>query len=336
MRKPRCRPRRIPARWRVSSPRKTWSRTSSSPGLTRTRQPGKTRPATRCSTRLRSERCSGAVSEQLLDKVVSYVPGHRLNGGEIVTLVKHSARSGLGRRAQRRPESAVSDIAERSCFEAGPTKRTALLSSRLMGWVMGAPSRKVEKKEGRDLADRAAAAAAGAPTAGTGWAWWAEKNDLVVGFMDPACRFDHRGADGKNAQRRRPRNHQGARQDRGQIRAGLLRICSTRPVPREARTGFDVPDTAFKTRMGCRSRRSALGIRGRRACVGGTLVAAKPAQGVAWPSSTGRLSTRRRLLPMPDQIDSFIETSISTRHLLEVDQADGALERGQGADRRNR
>ena len=36
----------------------------------------------------------GAVSEQLLDKLVSIVPNHRLNGAEIVTLVKHAARSG--------------------------------------------------------------------------------------------------------------------------------------------------------------------------------------------------------------------------------------------------
>ena len=36
----------------------------------------------------------GAVAEQLLDKVLSIVSDHRFNGSEIVTLVKHAARSG--------------------------------------------------------------------------------------------------------------------------------------------------------------------------------------------------------------------------------------------------
>ena len=66
----------------------------------------------------------GAVSEQLLEKLLSIIPNHRLNGGEIVTLIKHSAGFRLGRRRLNADPRPPMDTGGRSCSAEGPTKIT--------------------------------------------------------------------------------------------------------------------------------------------------------------------------------------------------------------------
>ncbi len=119
----------------------------------------------------------GAVSEQLLEKVVSFIPGHRLSGSEIVSLVKHSARSGWVV-ALHSDSKAPSGYRGTFVLRGGASKDNRALTSRLMGWFMGSTKPKVEKREGRNLVIVPGTTGAG------GWVWWAEKDDLVVAFMD--------------------------------------------------------------------------------------------------------------------------------------------------------
>ena len=106
----------------------------------------------------------GAVSEQLLEKVVNYIPGHRLSGSEIVSLIKHSARSGWVV-ALNADSKAGSGFRGTFVLRGGASKENRLLTSRLMGWVMGSSRPKVQKKEGRNLVVVPAAGAAHA----SGW-----------------------------------------------------------------------------------------------------------------------------------------------------------------------
>ena len=87
----------------------------------------------------------GAVSEQLLDKVVTFIPDHRLSGSEIVTLVKHSARSGWVFALNADPK-APRGYRGTFVLRGGASKENRLLTSRLMGWFMGASKPKVENE----------------------------------------------------------------------------------------------------------------------------------------------------------------------------------------------
>ena len=130
----------------------------------------------------------GQVAGQLLDKALSFSPDHKLSGAEIVTLAKHAARSGWVLAINANPKGP--DLARGTFVLRGAiSKELKPLASHLMGWMMGSGSKaKIVEKSGRSMVVVAPAADSNASsgTLGSGWVWWAEKNDLVVGFMSPA------------------------------------------------------------------------------------------------------------------------------------------------------
>ena len=91
-----------------------------------------------------------AVSEQLLEKAVSFIPGHRLSGSDIVKLAKYSARSGWVV-ALNGDAKARSGFRGTFVLRGGASKDNRALTSPMMGWLMGASKAKVETKAGRDL-----------------------------------------------------------------------------------------------------------------------------------------------------------------------------------------
>ena len=129
------------------------------------------------------------VTGQLLDKALSFVPNRRLSGPEVVTLLKHVARSGWVIAAHARPAADAGDPTIMMVFRGASTKEIRPLASRILGSVMGNDVRpRIERKEGRPLVVvphvPPPGSAAGKPT---DWAWWPEKDqDLVICEQYPA------------------------------------------------------------------------------------------------------------------------------------------------------
>jgi hypothetical protein len=258
----------------------------------------------------------GAVSEQLLEKVVSFIPGHRLSGIEIVALVKHSARSGW---VVALHSDSKAKLGYRGMFvlRGGASKENRAVTSRLMGWFMGASRPRVEKKEGRQLIVVPAAGVKTPATEPGAWTWWAEKNDLVVGFMDPSSVDSVIAAlDGKTP----------SATDHEVIKELSKSDGKFEPVC----YGFAVPSTAsgssnplstlldgLKTELGADRIDLQWGFDGEALQTVMKLVAAKPRKGML-AAFDGPTFDKASLLPMPDQINSFLETSISPRHLVEM------------------
>ena len=121
------------------------------------------------------------VAAQLFDKGMGYLPTRKVSGAELVTFLKAAARNGwvLSVGAGAKGEQPAGG-------DAGPAGAAAKdlksITSRLLGMMMAAePRPKIERKAGRVLIAVPRGSAADA-----GWTWWPEKNDLVVGFVQPS------------------------------------------------------------------------------------------------------------------------------------------------------
>jgi hypothetical protein len=258
----------------------------------------------------------GAVSEQLLEKVLSFVPGHRLSGSEIVGLVKHSTRSGWVLAFHADPK-ARGGIRGTFVLRGGASKENRAVTSRLMGWFMGASKPRVEKKEGRQLIVVPPADAKTPATDPAAWVWWAEKNDLVVGFMDPSSADSVIAAlDGKTP----------SATDHEVIKELAKPEGKFEPVC----IGFVVPSTTaassnpisalldgLKTNLGAERVDMRWGFESEALVTVMRMVAAKPRKG-ALAAFDGPTFNKTSLLPLPDQINSFVETSLSPRQLVEL------------------
>ncbi len=123
------------------------------------------------------------VAAQLLDKALESVPNHKLTGAEIVTLVKLMARKGwvLALNANLKGANPfVGTLVLRGA--AAKDKKIKSITSRLIGTLMGPePKPRIERKAGRVLVVVPRGSAVDA-----GWVWWPEKDDLVIGFMQPS------------------------------------------------------------------------------------------------------------------------------------------------------
>ena len=126
------------------------------------------------------------VASQLLDKILTFFPTHKLSGSELVALTKHAARSGWVLAINANPKGP--DLSRGTFVLRGAASKTMRpLTSRLMGMMMGSEVKpKVTPKDGRTLiVVPAPAAQASSSAADAGWVWWAEKDDLIVGFLHP-------------------------------------------------------------------------------------------------------------------------------------------------------
>jgi hypothetical protein len=257
----------------------------------------------------------GAVSEQLLDKILTVVPDHRLSGGEIVTLVKHAARSGWVFALNADPKS---PRGYRGTFvlRGGASKENRALTSKLMGWFMrGAPRPKIESKEGRSLIVVAPPAAQAQTATGTGWTWWAEKDDLVVGLMSPGSAESIIATlDGKN-----PSAVEHAHiKELGKSDGAFEPVCFGFADPAGATESSSELSTmlkGLKAKGGVDRLELRWGFEGEALLSVVRLVAAKPRKGLLATFDNPTFS-KTTLIPMPDQIESFLATSINTRNLV--------------------
>ncbi len=257
----------------------------------------------------------GALSEQLLEKLVSIDPNLRLNGAEIVSLVKHSARSGWVLALNSDPK-APNGYRGTFVLRGGASRENRAVASRLMGWVMGAAKRKSEPKEGRNpIVVRSADPQAQSPE--SGWVWWAEKNDLVVAFMNTGSADAIMATlDGKKPS---AVEHERVK-ELAKVDGTFEPVCFGFVDPAGA-SGSASPLqsvlTSLKTEAGAERLELSWGFQGDALLSVVRLVAAKPRKGML-ALFDGPTFSKTSLLPMPDQIDSFLETSISSRHLVEL------------------
>jgi len=123
------------------------------------------------------------VAAQLLDKPLESLPNRKLSGAEIVTLVKLMARKGwvLALNANEKGANPfVGTLVLRGA--AAKDKEIKSITSRLIGTLMGPDSKpRIDRKAGRVMVVVPRGSAAD-----TGWVWWPEKEDLVIGFMQPS------------------------------------------------------------------------------------------------------------------------------------------------------
>ena len=157
----------------------------------------------------------------------------------------------------------------------------------------------------------------------SGWVWWAEKDDLVVGLHESgSAEAIIATLDGKKPSAvEHERVKELAKAD-----GTFEPVCFGFARPGRG-LGKRKPElsaclTRLKAKWGVDRLELRWGFEGDALLSVVRLVAAKPRKG---PLATfdGPTFSKTTLLPMPDQIDSFLATSISTRHLVDADQADG-------------
>ncbi len=256
-----------------------------------------------------------AVSEQLLEKAVSFFPDHRLSGKEIVTLVKHSARAGW---VVALNADSKARLGYRGTFvlRGGASKDNRGLSSRLMGWFMAASKPRVEEKAGRQLVIVPEAGAQANATNTGGWAWWAEQNDLVVGFLDPkSAEATIAVLDGKAPSAVDHALIKDLAKPEGKfepvcfgfvdpaVATGSSSQLATRLQGIKANWGADRVDLQW-------------GFEGEALLSMMKLVGAKPRKGLL-AAFDGPSFNKTSLLP-PDQVNSFVETSINPKQFLDL------------------
>ncbi len=122
------------------------------------------------------------VGTQLLDKVLSFAPGHRFTGAEIITLTKYAWHHGGAMGVYIKPSTLTEPrdfLAFTLVIRDAHAKDIKGLMGRLLGAITMQGRPRLETREGRTLAVYA-------PPSGTNGAhetagcWWIEKEDLVL------------------------------------------------------------------------------------------------------------------------------------------------------------
>jgi len=260
----------------------------------------------------------GQVAGQLLDKALSFSPDHKLTGAEIVTLAKHAAHSGWVLAINANPKGP--DLARGTFVLRGAiTKEMKPLASHLMGWMTGSGAKaKIVEKAGRSMVVVAPAADSNASsgTIGSGWVWWAEKNDLVVGFMSPASADAISAAlDGKAPSAIEHAGVQELAKLDGKFQPVLTAFADAANCP-------EIPDQSaallrkLSAEGGIQRIDFRWGFDGDALMSVTRLVAPKPRK-PALAFFDGSTFEKSSLMAMPDGVDSFLELSISPSQLLD-------------------
>ena len=266
-----------------------------------------------------------AVSEQLLEKALSFVPGHRLSGTDIVKLAKYSARSGWVV-AVNADAKARSGFRGTFVLRGGAGKDNRALTSPMMGWLMGASKAKVESKAGRDLVIvPVAGAQANANDAG-GWVWWAEKEDLVIGFLDPgSAEASIAVLDGKAAG---AVDHPVVKElavSQGKFEPVCFGFLDPAVGMGDSSNGLATLLHSLQNRAGDRSSRFPVGIRGRRPDVGDEAGECQTPEGAARGSR--RADLQQGIAAAVARSGQVVRGDLREPEALRgADQADGAIE----------
>ncbi len=258
-----------------------------------------------------------AVSEQLLEKALSFIPGHRLSGTDIVKLAKYSARSGWVV-ALNADAKARSGYRGTFVLRGGAGKDNRALTSPMMGWLMGGSKAKVETKAGRDLVVVPVAGAQANATAAGGWVWWAEKDDLVIGFLDAVnAEATIAVLDGKAPS---AVDHPVVKElvmSQGKFEPVCFGFLDPAMGTGSSSDGLVRLLHSLKTERGVDRVDLQWGFEGDALMSVMRLTTAKPRKGLL-AAVDGPTFNKASLLPLPDQVKSFVATSVNPRHFVEL------------------
>ncbi len=128
------------------------------------------------------------VSAQLMDKGLSYIPGHKLSGADIVALTKHAVQHGfaMGLNAGTTPNQFGGYGTAAIVIRGAAKKESRALWSRAMASLVTGGRPQPDKRQGRTIVVVPMLRPGAAEVKEQGKVWWAEKEDLVVAFLFPS------------------------------------------------------------------------------------------------------------------------------------------------------
>jgi hypothetical protein len=129
-----------------------------------------------------------AVGAQLVDKVVSNVPGHKLDGKDFVVLWKHAAHRGLAIGFHAKPFSGAPTgdaLIVTVVIRGAASKEARGLWGRVMGMTMAGGAPQLEKRGARTVVVVPPARPATPGSKDGGRTWWAENDDVVFCWPYP-------------------------------------------------------------------------------------------------------------------------------------------------------
>ena len=255
------------------------------------------------------------VAAQLLDKALESVPNRKLSGAEIVTLVKLMARKGwvLALNANPTgPNPFVGTLVLRGA--AAKDKEIKSITSRLIGTLMGPePKPRIERKAGRVLV-----VVPRGPAADGGWVWWPEKEDLVIGFMQPSNSDAIIAAlDGKAPSAADHAILKELARPEGSFVPLMTAILDPTAAPAEPKTRMAVFFEQLKTTTGLSRLDYRWGFDDDALMSVTRLVAPAPRKPALAIFDQPPLDTKN-LIPMPEGVESFVMLSLSPAKALEA------------------
>ena len=129
-----------------------------------------------------------AVGSQLLDKGLSFLPGHKLSGADLMALMEHAVKHGFAMGIVRDPSAAPGSPGFASgtiVIRGAAGKEARGLWSRAMGALMTGGKPQLDSRKGRTLVVVPQLRPGGAEVKEQGKCWWAEKEDLVLSWSPP-------------------------------------------------------------------------------------------------------------------------------------------------------
>ena len=259
------------------------------------------------------------LAARLLDKFLEIMPNHKFSGAEAVTLVKHMARKGwvLALNSNQKGANPFVGTFVLRGTTAPKDKEIKSISSRLIGTMMGPdPKLKIEHRAGRVLV---VVQRGTAPQAG--WVWWAEKDDLVIGFMQPSDSDAIMGVlDGKTPAAAEHANLKALASPEGSFVPLMTAIIDFTAVPAATATTPRPAMFAFFDKLKTASGASRLDYRwgfDDDALMSVTRLTAPAPRNPALAMFDQPPLDTKELIPMPEGVESFVTVSLSPAKVFE-------------------
>ena len=148
-----------------------------------------------------------AVGAQLLDKGLSFLPGHKLSGADLMALMEHAVKHGFAMGIVRvLPRPRVPQVSPPARSSSGGPRGRRSRDCGAAPWaaLMTGGKPQLDSRKGRTLVVVPQLRPGGAEVKEQGKCWWAEKDDLVLCLALPVGpRQRHVRARWQGSQRRR-------------------------------------------------------------------------------------------------------------------------------------
>ncbi|QEH34235.1 hypothetical protein OJF2_27700 [Aquisphaera giovannonii] len=245
------------------------------------------------------------VAAQLLDRALEGVPNRRLNGTEAVALLETILRKGWLLSFTAPGKGGPPPVAM-LVFRGMAAKETRLQASRALGMLMGADKPRTERRKGRFVVLINAA----------GTAWWAEKDDIVIGPSKEGIDYITDVLDGKVPSAVEHPVVKELSQAEGTFRPVLTCFMAESGVTDRPLSGIETFVQTLHTSVGVTRLDYRWGFDDDALMSVLRLNAPSPRKPVLALFDQPRLDTKQ-LIPIPDGVDSFVTVSASPAKLLE-------------------